>query len=62
MQVTFLTTDEVADLIERYESVGGLTAIQGTASEVVYRIQDDSAAERVLINTSCGSYLITQSV
>lgn len=59
MQVTLLTTDEVADLIEKAERSGNVVTIQETATEIVCRIQDDSTAERVLINTACGSYLIT---
>ncbi|EHU3344992.1 hypothetical protein [Acinetobacter baumannii] len=60
MQVTFLTTDEVADLIELHESAGSLVVMQETANEVVYSLWDDGAGEQVLINTACGSYLVTR--
>jgi len=58
MQVTFLTTDEVADLIELSDSLGTLTVMQETANEIVYSLRDDGTSEQVLINTPCGSYLI----
>lgn len=57
MQVIFLTTDDVADLIELHESTGRLAVMQKTANEVVYSLQDH-IGERMLINTPCGSYLI----
>jgi hypothetical protein len=60
MQVTFLTTDEVADLIELSESLGTLTVMQETVSEIIYRIQGDDTGEQVLIHTAFGNYLITQ--
>ncbi|WP_281963608.1 hypothetical protein [Acinetobacter johnsonii] len=58
MQVTFLTSDDVADLIELHESAGRLAVMQETTNEIVYSLRDDGAGEQVLINTACGSYLI----
>ncbi|WP_343596056.1 hypothetical protein [Acinetobacter sp.] len=58
MQVTLLTTDEVADLIELHENAGRLVVIQDSANEVIYNLEDGDASEKVLINTACGSYLI----
>lgn len=60
MQVTFLATDEVADLIELHESAGSLVVMQETANEVVYSLWDDHTGEQVLINTPCSSYLVTR--
>lgn len=58
MQVRFLTSKDVADLIELSKSLGGLIVIQETANEIIYRIYDDVAGEQLLIHTACGSYLI----
>ncbi|HBM1759518.1 TPA: hypothetical protein LUJ82_002513 [Acinetobacter baumannii] len=60
MQVTFLTTDEVADLIELHESADSLVVMQETANEVVYSLRDVHTGEQVLINTPCSSYLVTR--
>lgn len=60
MQVTFLTANEVADLIDLHGSAGSLVVMQETANEVVYSLWDDHTGEQVLINTAFGKYLITQ--
>ncbi len=58
MQIKFLKTDEVADLIEHAERTGNLVKHEQTPHEIVYRIQDGTG-EHLLINTPCSSYLIS---
>ena len=57
MQLSFLTTEQVADLIEKAEQSGNVLTMQQTTNEVVYHLQDHTG-ERMLINTAFGSYLI----
>lgn len=56
MQVTFLTTDEVADLIELHESAGSLVVMQETANEVVYSLWDDGAMNKLHENTEISEH------
>ena len=57
MQLSFLTTEQVADLIEKAGQLGNVLTIQQTTNEVVYHLQGHTG-ERMLINTPYGSYLI----
>lgn len=57
MQLSFPTTEQVADLIEKAEQSGNVLTMQQTTNEVVYHLQDHTG-ERMLINTPYGSYLI----
>jgi hypothetical protein len=58
MQIKFLKTDEVADLIEHAERSGNIVKHEQTPLEIVYHIQD-GIGEHLLINTPCSSYLIS---
>lgn len=60
MKIELLTISEVADLIEQAYLSNRVISQQQTQNEVIYRIQY-GRGERLLINTPCSSYLITES-
>lgn len=61
MKLSFLTTEQVVDLIEKSEKSGNVVTIQQTANESVYHIQDRTG-ERMLMSTPYGNYLVQSNV
>lgn len=58
MKFELLSIEDAAELIEQAEQSGHIIKQEQTPNEIVYHIQG-GAGERLLINTPCGSYLIT---
>lgn len=58
MQIKFLKTDEVADLIEHAERTGNIVKHEQTLNEIIYHVKEGTG-ESLLINTPCSSYLIS---
>ena len=58
MKFELLTIEDTADLIGQVEQLGHIIKQEQTPNEIVYHIQD-GAGEHLLVNTPCGSYLIS---
>lgn len=58
MQVTFLTDNEVADVIECSDNLNRILERKEVSGAIVYRIQNPTG-ECVVINSPFGSYMIS---